>query len=353
MRNTRSLTARRVMQGGMTFVAFGALTMAAALPANADTVLHGSATANVAGYELTLNGTPQGTPNEISESFNEQPETYLTVDAEARNWVDDEGTHSSITVNSAHFQLTMQDIEELIEESDDDLQSSEGDVEELDEEVFGTLDADDDEIVLDVEFVDGTVGVKKDWNEEYFVENDAPEAIVHHAEGPVEVESEPVSGEEEGVDDRFEDDITWDVAYNGLFATITAEDAFWLQFSLAEAAVGTSDLVIEDDDDDKDEDDKDDKDNGDDKDDKDNGKDEDDKDDGKDEDNGDDKDGKDHGTDGGDDKGTDDDLAVTGSPIAALVAAGAVIAAGGGAAAYLARRKKNNASDEFDEAEEN
>ncbi|WP_460767403.1 DNA primase [Nocardiopsis nanhaiensis] len=337
----------------MTFVAFGALSMAAALPANADTVLHGSAVANIAGESVVLEGTPQGTEGAASDSFDFEPETYLSVNADADTRVDAEGVHSTVTVNNAHAQLTLEDALGIIDSADTELQSSEGDVETFaEDEKVETLD--EEELVIDVEFTEASISITQPWDGEYTTEFHPGNITENVNELDLDISTFDFDEAAE-FDDVYDEDITWDGAYVALFAGFDAGLLGQIDFHIADASVGTSDLVVEDDDDDKDEDDKDedDKDDGKDEDGKDDGKDEDGKDDGKDEDDGDDKDGKDHGKDDGDDKGTDDDLAVTGSPIAALVAAGAVIAAGGGAAAYLARRKKNNASDEFDETDEN
>ena len=344
--NTRSLTARRVIQGGMTFAAFGALTMAASLPANADTVLHGSATATVAGYELYLLGTPQGEENSNSETFDEQVESYLAVDGDASNWVDAEGVHSSVTVNNAHAQLTWDDILGIIEDSDE-LATTEGDAEDLlGEESVETFDEEDGEIVLDVEFNNASVGVSKNWNGEYSTTFTPAEIVINHSDFDIEIDTVTVEGEEQ-LEDRYEDGVTWDAAYNHLFGTFTSGE-FLLQFELAGTAAGTSDLVVDDGDDQNGGggDDDDDNDTG--------GGDTGGGDDGKD-----DEDGKDDGKgdggkgDDGDDskKPQDDDLARTGSPIAALIAAGVAITAGGGAAAYFARRRKNS-NEELTETDE-
>lgn len=333
----------------MTFVAFGALTVAAALPANADTVLHGSATAVVAGHELYLNGTPQGETNSNSQSFDEQVASYLTVNAEASNWVDADGTHSAVTVNNAHAQLTMDDIIDIIESTDTEELSSEGGVEDLlAEEGVGTLDeTEDDEIVLDVEFRDASISVSKAWDGTYSTTFDPAEVVINDSAFDVEIDTETVEGEGES-QDRYDEDITWDVAYNALFGTFLS-GGFVLEFKLAEVNAGTSDLVVDDGDG-----------GGDDQNPPPGGGD----DDGDKPGDGDeggkggkggkggndgDKDGKD--AKGDDKKAKDDDLARTGSPIAALIAAGAAITAGGGAAAYLARRKKKN-NEEFNETDE-
>ncbi|HIY41301.1 MAG TPA: hypothetical protein H9836_09260 [Candidatus Nocardiopsis merdipullorum] len=136
-------------------------------------------------------------------------------------------------------------------------------------------------------------------------------------------------------DDRYSEDVVWDGAHAALFAEFDAGILGQIDFHIADASVGTADLVPDDDGDE--------------------GNEGDEGDEGGEGDKG-DEDGKgDEGGEGdkGGEDGKDDDLARTGAPIAALIGAGAAIAAGGGFATYMARRKKNKATDELaDETDE-
>ena len=365
----------------MTFVAFGALSMAAAMPANADTVLYGSAVANVTGHEIVLEATQQGAEDSASENVVFEPESYLSVDADASTRVDADGVHSSVVVNSAHAQLTMDDILDLIEAENTDLLSSGGDAEALAAEDSSTEDEADDDLeeeteeeadeedvdeegeadedaeeevdeeageeadeqgseadearapnepgtqdeagttdehyFLDVEFTDASVSVTKGWDGEYSASFEPGEVIEHQAGLPIDIATYAEDGAAE-FDDFYDEDITWDGAYNSLYASFDAGD-IWLDFHFADAIAGTADLVPDE------------HDNGDNGDDKDNGKD-----DGK-------KEEDDSGK--GDDKPApndqaDEQLAVTGGALSGLVAAALAAVGAGGAGLYFARRRK-------------
>ena len=357
MNTARSITARHIMRSSVAFVAFGAFTMAAALPANADTVPHGSAVVNIVDQSVVLDGTPQGTEGTASDNFDFQPETFLTLNADANTRVDAEGVHADITVNSAHAQLTLEDALEIIGSADTALHSSEGDVETFaEDDTVSTLD--EDEYIIDVEFTDVALSITQSWDGGYDTDFEPGEITENINTLGVDIDTFSIDDEAQ-FDDRYSEDVVWDGAHAALFAEFDAGILGQIDFHIADASVGTADLVPDDDGDEGDDgDDGDNGDNGDDGDDGDDG------DEGNEGDEGDeggegdkgDEDGKgDEGGEGdkGGEDGKDDDLARTGAPIAALIGAGAAIATGGGLAAYMARRKKNNATDELaDETDE-
>ena len=344
LRRTRSITARRVLQGSVAFVGFGALSLAAAMPAQADTVLYGSGTASVYGQETYLEGTPQGEEGSAADHHSFQPESFLTIDADTEVRVDAAGTHTTVAVNSAHAQLTLEDILGIMEEADTELLASDGDVSTFSED--GTVEQfEEQDLLIDVEFNDAVISVTKAWDGTYTTDFD--EGTVQENVNELGIGITVLNEEGEGeFDDRYVEDVVWDGAFNVLYAEFDAGGLGGIDFYLAEAVAATTDGDLGGDDDD--DDDSDDDNGGDDEDNEDNedegddngdtGGGEDGKDDEKD-------DGKEHPGDGdkGDDKqGEDEDLARTGSPIAALIGAGVALATGGGAAAYLARRRKKN-----------
>ncbi|MBR8745200.1 DNA primase [Nocardiopsis sp. MG754419] len=355
MRRTRSITARRVLQGSAAFVGFGALSLAAAMPAQADTVLYGSATASVYGQETYLEGTPQGEEGAAGDHFAVEAETFLTLDAETDVRVDAAGVHSTVTVNSAHARLTLEDVLGIIDATDTEQLSSEGDVTTFAaDETVETLDESD--LLIDVEFTGASVSVTKAWDGTHttdFVEGTVQENV-NELDLGISVLHEVGEGEFE---DRFSEDVVWDGAFNLLYTEFDAGELGGIDFYLAEAVAATTDGDLGGDDGDGGGDD-----GGEDGGDDDAGE----GDGGGDEDAGEGdgdpgEDGKEHDKGDGDqaeegkdgkDQGKDEDLARTGSPIAALIGAGAALAAGGGAAAYLARRRKKNneAAEETDES---
>ncbi|MFD3688962.1 cell wall protein [Nocardiopsis sp. NPDC058631] len=135
MKNTR-VTARRILQGGAAFAALGALGVATALPAAADTQTVGWAHANVSdGYGIAETYiTPQGESDSASNSFSGALDEYFSIEASTSASVDGNGATSTTTVASASVQLTASDVEEIIEEAQDEEDDAELDDAELDEE---------------------------------------------------------------------------------------------------------------------------------------------------------------------------------------------------------------------------
>lgn len=126
LKNTR-IAARRVLQGGATFAALGALSIATALPAAADAQVVGWAYAEVPGgfgvAETYV--TPQGESSSDSNGGSFAIDQYLSVDVSTSASVGAGGSTATTTVNSARLVLTEADVEEIIEEIE--TQSEEGD----------------------------------------------------------------------------------------------------------------------------------------------------------------------------------------------------------------------------------
>lgn len=352
LRRTRSITARRVLQGSAAFIGFGALSLAAAMPAQADTVLYGSGTASVYGEETYLEGTQQGQEGSAADNHSFQAESFLTIDADTEVRVDAAGTHTSVAVNSAHAQLTLEDVLGIMSEADTELLASEGDVTTFSEDdAVETFEEQD--LLIDVEFNDATISVTKNWDGTYTT--DFSPGTVQENVNELGIDINVLNEEGEGeFDDRYAEDVVWDGAFNVLYAQFDAGALGGIDFYLAEAVAATTDGDLGGDDDDDDNGGGGDGDGG-----GDDGGDggggdggggEDEDEDGKggegDGGAGDgEDDGKEHpgdGDKGDDEQGKDEDLARTGAPIALLIGAGVTLATGGGAAAYLARRRKRN-----------
>lgn len=347
LRRTHSITARRVLQGSAAFIGFGALSLAAAMPAQADTVLYGSGTASVYGEETYLEGTQQGQEGSAADNHSFQAESFLTIDADTEVRVDAAGTHTSVAVNSAHARLTLEDVLDIMSEADTELLASEGDVTTFSEDdAVETFE--DQDLLIDVEFNDATISVTKNWDGTHTT--DFSPGTVQENVNELGIDITVLNEEGEGeFDDRYAEDVVWDGAFNILYAEFDAGVLGGIDFYLAEAVAATTDGDLGGDDDDDD--------NG--------GGDDGGEDGGGDDGDGDEGDGDEGGSgdegDGGEDDGKDDgkehpgdgdkgdgeqgkdeDLARTGAPIAALIGAGVALATGGGAAAYLARRRKRN-----------
>lgn len=130
-------SARRAFQGTVAFSAFGALIVAAATPASADTVLYGHGAAHIAMDAFSLqaeNPTAQGEEDSVSDSYQGAPRNHLTVDADLSTTVDADGVHSTVVINSARAEITQEDLNDILEELPDeyvDIEGSAEDVEEL------------------------------------------------------------------------------------------------------------------------------------------------------------------------------------------------------------------------------
>ncbi|MFE6308553.1 cell wall protein [Nocardiopsis sp. NPDC057823] len=112
MKNTK-IAARRVIQGGAAFAALGALSIATAMPAAADPVYYGWAYASVAdgqGVSTSYDGT-SGT------QYSGSVGNWLTFSGSNSVTVDDNGVSATSTVDSARLQITVSDVEDIIEEN--------------------------------------------------------------------------------------------------------------------------------------------------------------------------------------------------------------------------------------------
>lgn len=115
MKNTR-VTARRILQGGAAFAALGALSIATALPAAAETEYYGWAYASVGNWEgvaVSYDGT---TTNSYSGSVG----NWLTFSGTSSATVGGDGVTATATVDTARLQITVSDVEEIVEENLDE-----------------------------------------------------------------------------------------------------------------------------------------------------------------------------------------------------------------------------------------
>lgn len=326
-----------MLRGGIAFAAFGALSVAAALPAQADTGEVGYVAANVAeegslSAHYTQGGDVHGT-NQYLDAFNgeifAESRTHIHADL-----MEDE-LLAAVHFEELRIELTEANVEAMRDAAEDGV-SQPG---------LETPEDASDELVLEASFFDEQIEVAQNW---------AGEEVFTHTEGSESVEVNEVGAEFSLVTDEelwecsFEGQDYWGATHSLDLVVDFPDEGFSVTYEVGQGWVG-ADIepgVPEDD-----EDDSGDKDEG--------GKDEEDQ--GEGDDNGsggqdgDNGEGQDEGSEGGaapDDKdstgesGTEsDDLAVTGSSVVGLVAAGAAITAGGGAAAYLARRRKGSADE--------
>src|SRR5699024_8195038 len=236
----RIITARHIMRSSVAFVAFGAFTMAAALPANADTVPHGSAVVNIVDQSVVLDGTPQGTEGTASDNFDFQPETFLTLNADANTRVDAEGVHADITVNSAHAQLTLEDALEIIGSADTALHSSEGDVETFaEDDTVSTLD--EDAYIMDVEFTDVALSITQSWDGGCDTDFEPGGIIATINTLAVDIGTFSIDDDAQ-IDDGYSEDIVRDGDYAALGADFDAGTLGQIDFHSADASVGTAGL---------------------------------------------------------------------------------------------------------------
>ncbi|MFC9085024.1 LPXTG cell wall anchor domain-containing protein [Nocardiopsis dassonvillei] len=115
MKNTR-VTARRILQGGAAFAALGALSIATALPAAAETEYYGWAYASVGNWEgvaVSYDGT---TTNSYSGSVG----NWLTFSGTSSATVGGDGVTATATVDTARLQITVSDVEEIVEDNLDE-----------------------------------------------------------------------------------------------------------------------------------------------------------------------------------------------------------------------------------------
>ncbi|WP_150240492.1 cell wall protein [Nocardiopsis quinghaiensis] len=112
MKNTR-VTARRILQGSAAFAALGALSIATALPAAAETEYYGWAYAHVGDYQ----GVSQIYSGTTSNSYSGSVGDWLTFSGTSRATVDADGVTSTATVDTAKVQIAVSDVEQIIEEN--------------------------------------------------------------------------------------------------------------------------------------------------------------------------------------------------------------------------------------------
>ncbi|MFE3461081.1 LPXTG cell wall anchor domain-containing protein [Nocardiopsis aegyptia] len=116
MKISPRFSARRIAQGGATFAAFGALSLAAAMPAAADTTYGwGYATATGGAAEamtdVTQSGSASGTTGGVI-----QVDDCFSLDAETTATVNASGVTATTVINSASIKLTQDCFDELPEE---------------------------------------------------------------------------------------------------------------------------------------------------------------------------------------------------------------------------------------------
>jgi len=334
-----------MLQAGATFAAFGGLTLAAAMPAQAETVTVG--TAHSAVLEERVSVVPsvaQGEEGSDTQHYQGTPEPYLDVDLTGTSTVDADGLHSSIEVGSVHAQLTEEDLGQILAQEDTEDVQSFGTLDELRAETNETVDAQDEDYVIDVEFTDASIQVTQGWDGEYTVEFAEGQVQVNHTFLPMEISLTSVEGQEQ-VPSLEDEDFLFDAAFGGLVASFDAGVAGF-DFAFAEVLTGTAEVEVDDEDPgESDPGDGDDEDPGNGEEDED-GKEEDGKEDEDDQDGGKSPGGGEDGKDDRDGNQEEGSLPVTGGALAGLIAAGTAVAAGGGAALYFTRRKKNDVSGE-------
>ncbi|MBB6118331.1 cell wall protein [Nocardiopsis algeriensis] len=139
MKSTPKITARRILQGSAAFAALGAMSIATALPAAADTSAAGWAYAYV-GYEQGVSATdviPQGGSGGDSNSFQGSLDEFLSLSASTSASVNGNGASSTATVDSARIVLTADDVQAILdgldEEDEEETEEDEEDKDEADE----------------------------------------------------------------------------------------------------------------------------------------------------------------------------------------------------------------------------
>lgn len=109
-------SARRIAQGGATFAAFGALSIAAAMPAAADTTYGwGYATATGGAAEAMTDVTQSGSASDATGGVI-QVDDCFSLDAETTATVNASGVTATTVINSASIKLTQDCFDELPEE---------------------------------------------------------------------------------------------------------------------------------------------------------------------------------------------------------------------------------------------
>ncbi|MEU3305729.1 hypothetical protein [Nocardiopsis sp. NPDC006832] len=141
MKNAR-FSARRVLQGGAAFAALGALGIATAMPAYADTYGWGYASA-VGGDGVSETYVTQD--QTVSNSFSSGIGGWLTVDGTTTATVDAEGASATTVVDSARILITLDDLEDILDPEADDEEEEEEETDEDDSEDDGEADETDED----------------------------------------------------------------------------------------------------------------------------------------------------------------------------------------------------------------
>ncbi|NYH52857.1 hypothetical protein HNR06_002446 [Nocardiopsis arvandica] len=362
------MSARRVLQGGVAFAAFGALSLASAVPAHAENGELGFAEANVAGEGRILGFYPRGGdvggyggPLYEGEVFSDSINSIL-VD------VEEDQLRARVMFRELRIELTEADVAAMRAAAEDGV--SQPGLENPDPEADGSKEngSDSEEVVLRASFTDTDIKVTQNWaGEREFSHNPGTESVeVNELGAELSFSTETAAWHETREDQALiwqdldpEQELWGGIQTLDLVVTFP-DEGFSVSYEVGEAIVA-SDTEPEAPGEDGDPDDG--ETGGDGSDDGTGGGD-----DGPgtgDEDGDTGEGGQDGDTDGEGDPGKgeepadedgrdtaedaaeegaendpEDALARTGSPVVGLIAAGAAIAAGGGAATYLARRRK-------------
>ncbi|GAA1463955.1 hypothetical protein NE857_01420 [Nocardiopsis exhalans] len=336
---------RRSLQGGLAFVAFGALSLAAALPAHADTGEVGYARATVAGeadisvfhsQAADFHGTYRYLDAFDGEIF-AASRTFARVDV-----VEDELV-SQVTLEELRIELTEGDIEAMREAA----------VDGVSQPGLENPEGGSDELLLQASFTGPVIVTSQNWaGEQEFV----------HEEGDQSVEVDEIGAEFSFVtetspwEETFEGQPLWGVHQALDLVVEFPEEEFSVTYRVGETWVGADIPPVTDGGGEDGED-------GDDNGDTGNGHggpgEGDEGSEGSEGSGGESGEGSEGGSGTGkgedgspaDEKGgkadegngADEDLARTGVPVGALITVGAAVASVGGAATYLARRRKNTA----------
>src|SRR5699024_1480037 len=127
---------------------------------------------------------------------------------------------------------------------------SEGDVETFaEDDTVSTLD--EDEYIIDVEFTDVALSITQSWDGGYDTDFEPGEIIENINTLGVDIGTFSIDDEAQ-FDDRYSEDIVWDGAYAALFAEFDAGILGQIDFHIADASVGTADLLPDEDGDDGD-----------------------------------------------------------------------------------------------------
>ncbi|GHC96050.1 hypothetical protein GCM10007079_48170 [Nocardiopsis terrae] len=150
MKNAPRITARRVLQGGAAFAALGALSLATAMPAHADT--YGWAYASAIGGQGSSE-TYITQEQTVSNPFSTTIGDWLVVEGTTTATVNADGATATTVIDSAKVSVTAENVEDILDPEDED--SDEDD--DSDEDPEGD-DLDEDETPEDNEGGDSEDG---------------------------------------------------------------------------------------------------------------------------------------------------------------------------------------------------